>query len=116
MIPAEDGWTLIVSKISTNWGSFSYDAADDALKSEVKAAVEKARPALDSDSVDTIKAAKTELEATAHKLAEVMYKKAQAEGGAAGDDGASPGGGASSAGGKPGGDDVVDADFEEVKP
>jgi molecular chaperone DnaK len=92
------------------------DAADDALKSEVKAAIDKARPALDSDSVDTIKAAKTELEATAHKLAEVMYKKAQAEGGAAGDDGASPGGGASSAGGKPGGDDVVDADFEEVKP
>jgi tetratricopeptide (TPR) repeat protein len=32
MIPAEDGWTLIVSKISTNWGSFSYDAADDALR------------------------------------------------------------------------------------
>jgi molecular chaperone DnaK len=92
------------------------DAADEALKGEVMAAVDKARPALDSDNVDTIKAAKTELETTAHKLAEVMYKKAQADGAAPGDDGASPGGGASGAGGKPGGDDVVDADFEEVKP
>jgi molecular chaperone DnaK len=92
------------------------EAADESLKSEVKAAVDKARPVLDSEDVEAIKAAKTELEKTAHKLAEAMYKKAQAEGGAGDDDGASPGAGASSAGGKPGGDDVVDADFEEVKP
>ena len=92
------------------------DAADESLKSEVKAAVDKARPVLDSEDVEAIKAAKTELEKTAHKLAEAMYKKAQADGGASDDDGASPGAGASSAGGKPGGDDVVDADFEEVKP
>jgi molecular chaperone DnaK len=92
------------------------DSADDALKSEVKAAVDKARPVLESEDVEAIKAARTELEKTAHKLAEVMYKKAQAEGGDSGGDGASPGAGASGAGGKPGGDDVVDADFEEVKP
>lgn len=36
MIPAQEGWTLIVSKISTNWGSFSYDAADDALRVPVR--------------------------------------------------------------------------------
>lgn len=36
MIPAEDGWTLIASKISTNWGSFSYDEADDALRVPVR--------------------------------------------------------------------------------
>ena len=36
MIPARDGWTLIVSKISTNWGSFSYDAAHDALRVPVR--------------------------------------------------------------------------------
>lgn len=36
MIPAPEGWTLIVSKVSTNWGSFSYDAADDALRVPVR--------------------------------------------------------------------------------
>jgi hypothetical protein len=36
MIPEQDGWTLIASKISTNWGSFSYDAADDALRVPVR--------------------------------------------------------------------------------
>jgi len=91
------------------------DAADDAMKSEVKAAVEKARLALDLEDVAAIKAAKDELEKTAHKLAEVMYKKAQADGGAQGgdDDGGSPDSGAARGAG---GDDVVDADFEEVKP
>jgi molecular chaperone DnaK len=86
------------------------DAADEDLKSEVKAAVEKARPALDLEEVEAIRAAKDELEKSAHKLAEVMYKKAQAEGGE--DDG--PDAGPSAKGG-PSGDDVVDADFEEVK-
>ena len=88
------------------------DAADEAMKSEAKAAVEKARPALDLEDVEAIKSAKAELEKTAHKLAEVMYKKAQAEGGGDGDSGAPEAG----AGKGKGGDDVVDADFEEVKP
>jgi molecular chaperone DnaK len=87
------------------------DAADDALKAEVKAAIEKARPALDLEDADAIRAAKDELEKSAHKLAEVMYRKAQAEGGE--DDGPKAGAGKADA---PGGDDVVDADFEEVKP
>ena len=97
------------------------DAADEALKSEVNAAVEKARPALQVEDVDAIKNAKTELEKTAHKLAEVMYKKAQAESAAGSGDGAAGDGGGPSGPGGPGGpgrpgDDVVDADFEEVKP
>jgi molecular chaperone DnaK len=94
------------------------DAADDSLKSEVKAAIDKARPSLDSEDVDAIRAAKTELEQTAHKLAEVMYKKAQESSASEGGDGGSPGAsaGAGQSGGRPGGDDVVDADFEEVKP
>ena len=37
IIPAENGdWTLIFSKASTNWGSFFYDPADDALRVKVK--------------------------------------------------------------------------------
>jgi molecular chaperone DnaK len=97
------------------------DAADDSMKSDVKAALEKARPALQLEEVGAIKSAKNELEKSAHKLAEVMYKKAQAESAAAGaaESGAAGGGGGAARGGGgagKGGDDVVDADFEEVKP
>ena len=36
MIPAEEGpWTLVFSDDSTSWGSFYYDADDDALRVEV---------------------------------------------------------------------------------
>lgn len=36
MIPNVDNWTLIFSKTSTAWGSFSYDQAEDALRVSVK--------------------------------------------------------------------------------
>jgi len=97
------------------------EGVEAGVKQEVTAAMEKAKPALASEDADVIRAAREELEKTAHKLAEAMYKKAQAEqaaagGGAPGGDG-QPGAGASGAGrGGAGGDDVVDADFEEVKP
>jgi len=43
MIPAEAGaWTVIFSNNSANWGSFSYDAKDDALR--VQVATEAAPP------------------------------------------------------------------------
>ena len=32
MIPGEDTWTVIFSNNSTSWGSFFYDAAEDALR------------------------------------------------------------------------------------
>ena len=32
MIPAADTWTVIFSKNSTSWGSFTYDQAEDALR------------------------------------------------------------------------------------
>ena len=34
-IPNPDRWTLIFSKNSTTWGSFTYDAAEDALRVDV---------------------------------------------------------------------------------
>lgn len=37
MIPNTDDWTVIFSKNSTSWGSFSYDQAEDALRVTVKA-------------------------------------------------------------------------------
>jgi hypothetical protein len=36
MIPNEDSWTLIFSKNSTSWGSFTYDQKEDALRVNVK--------------------------------------------------------------------------------
>lgn len=36
MIPNKDEWTVIFSKNSTSWGSFSYDEKEDALRVAVK--------------------------------------------------------------------------------
>lgn len=36
MIPNEDSWTVIFSKNSTSWGSFTYDEKEDALRVTVK--------------------------------------------------------------------------------
>ncbi len=36
MVPGPDAWTLIFSKDSTSWGSFFYDAKNDALRVQVK--------------------------------------------------------------------------------
>jgi tetratricopeptide (TPR) repeat protein len=36
MIPGADQWTVIFSKNSTSWGSFSYDQKEDALRVTVK--------------------------------------------------------------------------------
>jgi len=36
MIPTADQWTIIFSKNSTSWGSFSYDEKEDALRVNVK--------------------------------------------------------------------------------
>ena len=36
MIPNADEWTIIFSKNSTSWGSFTYDKAEDALRINVK--------------------------------------------------------------------------------
>src|SRR3989441_1394003 len=36
MIPGENEWTVIFSKSSTSWGSFTYDQAEDALRVAVK--------------------------------------------------------------------------------
>jgi Protein of unknown function (DUF2911) len=36
MIPGENEWTIIFSRNSTSWGSFTYDQAEDALRVTVK--------------------------------------------------------------------------------
>jgi len=38
MLPTEGSWTVIISKNSTSWGSFTYDEKEDALRVTVKPA------------------------------------------------------------------------------
>ncbi len=49
MIPGKDEWTVIFSKMSTAWGSFSYDAKEDALRVSVKPQASDFREALSYD-------------------------------------------------------------------
>lgn len=46
MIPNADHWTIIFSKNSTSWGSFSYDEKEDALRVDVKPQPAEFREAL----------------------------------------------------------------------
>jgi len=41
MLPDKDQWTVIFSKNSTSWGSFSYDEKEDALRVTVKPATDQ---------------------------------------------------------------------------
>ena len=92
------------------------ESIDPAEKTKVEEAIKKLRDVLPGDSVEAINNAKEELMKASHKIAEEMYKKAQAEQSAAG--GAQAGPGADnqqpdqSSGDK--NDDAVDADFEVV--
>ena len=52
MIPGENEWTIIFSKNSSSWGSFSYDKAEDALRVNVKPHPAEMREALTYDFDD----------------------------------------------------------------
>jgi molecular chaperone DnaK len=75
----------------------------------LESVVESLKAAMGSDNTQEIKRLTEELTQASHKLAEAMYARASAGAQAgAGQAGGSPGG-------KPKDDDVVDADFEELK-
>jgi len=52
LIPNPDEWTIIFSKNSTSWGSFTYDQAEDALRVNVKPRAAEMRNALTYDFDD----------------------------------------------------------------
>ncbi len=58
MIPGENQWTVIFSKNSKDWGSFSYKQEDDALRVNVKPQTAEAHDALAYD-FDEVKPAST---------------------------------------------------------
>jgi len=90
------------------------DKIDAAEKSKIEEAVKAAEEALKSDDKAEIEAKSNELMQASQKLGELMYAKMQAEQGAAGGAEAAGEGGASEAK-RAKEDDVVDADFKEVK-
>jgi molecular chaperone DnaK len=88
------------------------DKVDSGDKQNIEDAIAKAKKALETNDPGAIKAAQEELTRTSHKLAEAMYAKASQ--GAKGA-GAGPEAGAQEEPKRPGQEDVVDADFEDVK-
>jgi len=91
------------------------DKVDDATKSEVESGVSALKTAMEGEDAAEIQRLSEELTQKSHKLAEAMYKQASAEGAEQPGPDAGPGD-EDQPGGSPGGDDdVVDADFEEVK-
>ncbi len=78
-------------------------------KTAIEAAMKEAEEAVREGDKDTIEAKTNELATASHKLAEHMYKDEQAQGGA------QPGAADAGAGSHAADDNVVDAEFEEVK-
>jgi molecular chaperone DnaK len=85
------------------------------VKNAIESALKNAKQALEGNDADAMRKAAEQLSQSSHKLAEAMYAKAsqqQSKGGES--DGARGAGGAGGDDGKKR-DDVVDADFTEVK-
>ena len=87
------------------------DKVDSGLKSTVEGKIQDLRKVMEGEDVEAIKNATKELSESSHKLAEQLYKQNGA-GAAAGPEQQA---GASQAGAQNPNDDVVDADYTEVK-
>jgi molecular chaperone DnaK len=86
------------------------DKVDEATKGNIDQAIENLKKAMEADDTEEIKRLTDELTQASHKLAEAMYAQASQQ--QAQTEGAT---GAESAAGAEKDEDVVDADFEEVK-
>ncbi|MBW1864574.1 MAG: molecular chaperone DnaK [Deltaproteobacteria bacterium] len=87
------------------------DKVEDATKTDVESAIALLKTAMETEDTDEIKRLSESLTQTSHKLAEAMYQQAsqaQEPGGDGAEGSSEQASGASD-------DDVVDADFEEVK-
>ena len=108
-----DGLVHSVKKALTEHG----DKIGADEKGKIEEAVKAAEEALKTEDKDTIEAASQALATASQKLGELMYAQAGAADAAAGAAGAEAGGapGGASEAKRPKDDDVVDADFKEVK-
>ena len=90
------------------------DKVDKAKADEVQAAADKVKEALKGTDTDAIKKATEELEKPLYEMSAAAYQQAGGPEAAAGA-GAAPGAGAADAGAKSEDDNVVDAEYTEVK-
>ena len=90
----------------------------DSEKSEVEAAKEDLKKAIEDGNIDEIKDKTDKLTEKFHIISTKLYEQAQADAATAGHDmgaqAGNAGAGAQDAGSQPGGDNVVDADYEVV--
>ena len=92
------------------------ERADAALKSDIEQKLEALRKLMEGEDAEAIKQATDTLAQASHKLAEQLYQQqSQQQTSGAGAGGDFAGDGAAGHGTKKDGDDVVDADFTEVK-
>jgi molecular chaperone DnaK len=84
----------------------------EADRKAVEEALAEAREALKGDDVDRMKRAQEKLTRASHKLAEIMYREAQAKAPGAPTGGTAADGSGAAGGPKEG--EVVDADFEDL--
>ena len=105
----------MVHTVKKSLAEYGKDLSDDE-KSKIEAAIKEAEEAHRGNDVEAIKQKSEALGAAAQKLGEKMHAKQQAEAGGAD---ASAGAGAGPQGGTSGGgakdDDIVDAEYTEVK-
>ena len=87
------------------------DKIDAASRESIEKAVEELKSVKDGEDAEAIKAKMEALQQASHKLAEAMYRESQGTTAEAQPEPESNGGSEP----KKDGDDVVDADFEEVK-
>ncbi|HOU78392.1 MAG TPA: Hsp70 family protein, partial [Syntrophales bacterium] len=117
LVEARNHADAFVYSVEKNIKEFG-DKIDAAEKARIEDAIARVKKAIEGDDIDAIKRAQEELTTASHKLAEAMYAKTAGQqagpGAGAGGAGAAGAGAGAQAGGKKE-DDVVDADFEEVK-
>jgi molecular chaperone DnaK len=87
------------------------DKVDESLKTEIQAAIDETKSAIEGGDVEAMKAKAQALAQVAMKLGQAIYEKEQAAGAAAGAGEAGAAGEGAEAGG---GEEVVDAEFSEV--
>jgi len=88
---------------------------ESSIKDNIDAALKKAKEVLDGQDADAMRKAAEELSQSSHKLAEAMYAKASQQQAAQKKDSDNDGEKGEGADGGKKKDDVVDADFTEVK-
>ncbi len=114
LIEARNQADSMIYSVEKNIKEFG-DKVDAAEKTKIEEAMAKTKKAMEGDDAQAIKKAQDELMSASHKLAEAMYAKTSGAGGPAGGEGAQQQGGDSGQSSGKKDDDVVDADFEEVK-